>query len=75
MESACVNGMLWEEKQTGKKALLLVNSGDKTVKAKINSLLPDGEYKLNGDIKRKVNIKNGAFSLTMPALTYCYIEA
>ncbi len=75
VESACVNGMLWEEKQTGKKALLLVNSGDKTVKAKIKSLLPDGEYKLNGDIKRKVNIKNGAFSLTMPALTYCYIEA
>lgn len=74
VESACVNGMLWEEKKTGKKALLLVNSGDKKVKAKVKTILPDGEYTLNGDVKKTVQIKNGSFTLTMPPLSLCYIE-
>ncbi len=74
VESDCVNGMLWEEKATGKRALILINSGDKNVAANVKTIIPDGVYTLSGDITQDIEIKGGGFSLTMPPLSLCYIE-
>jgi hypothetical protein len=74
VEANCVNGMLWEEKATGKRALLLVNSGDKDVNAVIKTILTDGKYLVKGDLETEVEIKDGSFSLAMPPLSLCYIE-
>lgn len=75
VESQCVNGMLWEKKTDKKKVLLLTNSGETAVTAKITTVLPDGEYNVCGDKKTAVTVKNGRFTLKMPALSLCYIEA
>ncbi|MDD4124243.1 MAG: DUF6259 domain-containing protein [Eubacteriales bacterium] len=74
VESNCVNGMLWEEKSTGKRLLLLVNSGDKDVNADIKTILSDGKYNIKGDKETEVEIKDGGFRLSMPPLSLCYIE-
>ncbi|MFA6730092.1 MAG: DUF6259 domain-containing protein [Eubacteriales bacterium] len=76
VESDCVNGMLWQEKSTGKTALILINSGDKTVTARVRSLLPDGRYNLFGENGKsgEVDIRQGSFETKMPPLSLRYIE-
>ncbi|MBR5031768.1 MAG: hypothetical protein IKX49_03575, partial [Clostridia bacterium] len=59
---------------TGKKCLMLINSGLTDVTARVKCELPDGVYTPAGDIKEKIKVKNGEFSLTLPPLSLAYTE-
>ena len=74
VESPCVNGAYWMHKPTGKKCLMLINSGMTDVTARVKCELPDGVYALTGDIKKKITVKNGEFSLALPPLSLAYTE-
>lgn len=74
VEAQCVNGMIWQSKKTGRKVLILVNSGKTDVNAKVKSILPSGKYTFKGDLETEFEIKKGEFEIKMPPLSYCYTE-
>ncbi len=74
VESPSVNGAFWMHKPTGKKCLMFTNSSVKEVNALIKCELPDGEYKLQGDLGGTLTVSNGAASLRLPPLSLVYTE-
>jgi len=68
-----VQGGLWERMGSGRRLLILVNSGEVEANVGIEAELPDGAYALQGDIGGTLTFTGGKASLKMPASTVTYL--
>ena len=70
-----VQGALWQEKETGRKVLIIVNAAPTNVNVSLETEFPDGEYVLHGDLSEKIRISDGKASLSLPAEACVWAEA
>jgi len=73
VKNAAVFGSVWARNKDGKKLLLLVNAADEDAVCKVESELPDGEYKLTGK-NGFIEFIDGKAELNLPALSVVYAE-
>ena len=63
---------LWE-RSDGKKLLLLINASAKETVPTVSASIPDGTYRLDGDLQTDVAVQDGTLTLTLPPLSVSYL--
>ena len=69
-----VQGALWQEKETGRKVLLLVNAAAVPARVSLSTELPDGVYPLHGDLSGELRVSGGTAALSLPAEACVWVE-
>ncbi|MBQ0092260.1 MAG: hypothetical protein KBS45_02890 [Clostridiales bacterium] len=69
-----VQGALWQEKETGRKVLLLVNAARVAANVSLSTELPDGEYLLHGDLSGSLRVEDGRAAISLPADACVWVE-
>lgn len=71
-----VQGALWQESESGRKLLLLVNAQTVDAQVQLKTELPDGEYPLHtlaGPTGETLTIRGGAAQLLVPAMEALWV--